>query len=232
MEHSPMNSKPLHLLLFGPPGAGKSTQTEFLLQQWDLVSISTGALLRAQVAQGTDVGKQVTAILSRGELAADEIVIPLLRARLAALAPTQGFLLDGFPRNIPQAQALDKILAELKRPLDAAIFLELGMAEAINRLGGRRICHGGGPDEIIHIGDEAAVTRCIERGGLLVQRPDDLPNVIIRRLAVYHAQTEPLLNYYRPRGIARTVDASGSPPEVARRVSAALQEISIPPVRQ
>ncbi len=221
-----MNDRPIHLLLFGPPGAGKSTQTDYLLQHWNLVPISTGALLRAQVARATEIGKQVSGILSRGELVADEIIIRVLRARLDALSPAQGFLLDGFPRNTPQAQALDQILHELHRPLHAAIFLELGMAEAINRLGGRRICHGGGADEIIHISDEAAVARCIERGGLLVQRPDDLPNVIIRRLAVYHAQTEPLLNFYRPRGIVCVVDAAGSPHEVARRVSAALEQMT------
>ncbi len=221
-----MNPNRLHLLLFGPPGAGKSTQTELLLQQWRLVPISTGALLRDQVAASTEIGKQVSAILSRGELVSDEIIIPLLRARLAALSPDEGFLLDGFPRNISQAQALDTILAELSRPLNAVISLELGMAEAVNRLGGRRICHHNGPDEIIHISDDNAVARCIERGGLLVQRPDDLPNVIIRRLAVYHAQTEPLINFYRPRGIARTIDASGSAQEVARRVSAAIEEIT------
>ncbi|TAH53113.1 MAG: adenylate kinase [Chloroflexota bacterium] len=220
-----MNSQPLHLLLFGPPGAGKSTQTEFLETEWKVAPISTGALLRAQVAAHSELGKQVSALLARGELASDEIIIPLLRARLAELSPDEGFLLDGFPRTIPQAEALDKILTELNRPLDAVISLELGTTEAVNRLGGRRICHGNGPDEIIHINDEAAVARCIERGGLLVQRPDDLPNVIVRRLAVYQTQTEPLLNFYRPRGIVRTIDASGSPQEVARRVTAAIQEI-------
>lgn len=221
-----MNLKPLHLLLFGPPGAGKTTQTEFLVQDWKLVPISTGGLLRAQVAADTEFGKQVRTILARGELAPDEIVVPLLRARLIELAPDEGFLLDGFPRTIPQAEALDKILTELNRPLDTVISLELGMTEAVNRLGGRRICHTTGADEIIHINDEAAVARCIERGGLLVQRPDDLPNVIIRRLAVYQTQTEPLLDFYRPRGIARTIDASGSPPEVARRVASAIREIA------
>lgn len=217
-----MPNTPLHLLLFGPPGAGKSTQTQFLLQQWNLVPISTGALLRHQVASGTAIGRQVSAILSRGELAPDEIIIPLLRARLEALSPGEGFLLDGFPRTIPQALALDEIVAQLKRPLTSVISLELGLTEAVNRLGGRRICHGKGPDEIIHINDEKAVARCIERGGLLVQRPDDLPNVIVRRLAVYHTLTEPLLNFYRPRGFVHSIDASGSPQEVARRISGAI----------
>jgi adenylate kinase len=224
-----MNSTPVHLLLFGPPGAGKSTQTEHLVRRFNVVPISTGALLRDQIASGTEVGKNVRGILARGELVSDELIIPILEERLAMLRPTEGFLLDGFPRTIPQAQELDRVLDELKRPLTAVINLELGVSDAVYRLGGRRICHGNGPDEIIHIGDDAAVARCLERGGLLVQRPDDLPNVIIRRLVVYLTQTEPIINYYRPRGIVLTVNASGSAQEVARRISELLDQLKTEP---
>ena len=195
-----MNSKTLHLLLLDLRAQEKVPQNGIAVETMEL---SEGRAVPARAVADTGVGKQVRAILSHGELVSDEVIIPLLQARLAELAPNEGFLLDGFPRT--PARALDEILADLNRPLNTVISLELGMAEAVNRLGGRRICHGNGPDEIIHISDEAAVARCIERGGLLVQRPDDLPNVIIRRLAVYHAQTEPLLGFYRPRRMSGTI---------------------------
>lgn len=220
-----MKTKPLYLLLFGPPGAGKSTQTETLVKQYRVVPISTGALLRAQVSGNSEIGKQIRAILARGELVPDEITIPLLQERLAQLEPGEGFLLDGFPRTIVQAEELDEILDGLNAPLNGVINLDLGVSEAVYRLGGRRICYGNGPDETIHISDDAAVARCLERGGMLVQRPDDLPNVIVRRLGVYQTQTQPLLNFYQPRGIARTIDATGSPHEVARRISAAIKNL-------
>jgi adenylate kinase len=150
-------------------------------------------------------------------------MVEILAHWLSEIPPDKGFLLDGFPRTIPQAQALDELLATLHRPLSAVINLRLTVSEAVYRLGGRRICYGNGPDEIIHINDEAAIARCLARGGLLVQRPDDLPNVIVRRLAVYEAETEPLLEYYRPRGIAHHVDASGTRDQVAARIIAAVE---------
>jgi adenylate kinase len=213
----------LHILLFGPPGAGKSTQTTLLTRRWPIVAVSTGKMLREEIAAGTTLGRQVRDILARGELVDDTLMVATIHTWLAALPPDRGFLLDGFPRTIAQARALDAILDALQRPLTAVINLELTVSEAVYRLGGRRICYGADPEEIIHINDEAAVARCLARGGLLVQRPDDLPNVIVRRLSVHEADTEPLMAFYEPRGIAHTINAAGSPEEVAQRIVTAVE---------
>jgi adenylate kinase len=212
-----------HIVLFGPPGAGKSTQSKFLLKRWPIVSLSTGKMLREEAADGTELGLKVRDLLGRGELVDDATMIATIRKWLENLPPDKGFLLDGFPRTLPQAVALDEMLEELDRPLTGVVNLRLSVSEAVYRLGGRRICYGVGPEEIIHINDEEAVGRCLSRGGLLVQRADDLPNVIVRRLNVHEAETEPLLNYYRSRNIVHNVDASGPPEVVAQRIVAGFE---------
>lgn len=219
---SPPSRMP-HILLFGPPGAGKSTQAELLAQDWPILTISTGKLLREEVAAGTVLGNKVSKVLSRGDLVEDSVIVAILTAWLAALPPDRGFLLDGFPRTLAQAEALDTILAELYRPLTAVIQLDLAVEDAVHRLGGRRICHGADPEEIIHIDDDAAIDRCLARGGLLVQRPDDLPRAIVRRFEVYRSETEPLIAFYDRRGIAHAVDASDEPHKIAERVNAILR---------
>lgn len=211
-----------HVLLFGPLGAGKSTQSQLLMRRWPIVAISTGKMLRDEIAAGSELGQQVRAVLAAGDLVDDELMVATIRRWLEELPADQGFLLDGFPRTAVQAEALDGMLNELKRPLTSVINLTLTMSEAIYRLGGRRICYGAAPEEIIHINDEDAVGRCLTRGGLLVQRPDDLPNVIVRRLAVHESETEPVLSFYRARGIVHTIDSAGSPEEVVRRIMAAV----------
>jgi adenylate kinase len=211
-----------HILLFGPPGAGKSTQSARLQQRWPIVAISTGKVLREEIAAGTALGRQVRDVLARGDLVDDALMVATIRTWLVALPPDQGFLLDGFPRTLAQARALDTLLEAVGRPLTAVIQLALSVSEAVYRLGGRRLCHGVEPEEIIHINDEGAVASCLARGGLLVQRPDDLPNVIVRRLGVYEAETGPLVAFYRTRGIVHIVDAAGSPEEVLQRITAAM----------
>src|SRR5690242_248932 len=137
-----------HILLFGPPGAGKSTQAALLMAHWPIVAVSTGQMLRAEIAAGTQRGQQLRTILDRGELVDDALMVAAIRAWLAALPPDKGFLLDGFPRTLAQAQALGPLLQELGRPLTAVIKLDLPVAEAVYRLGGRRICYGVTPEEI------------------------------------------------------------------------------------
>jgi adenylate kinase len=206
------------IILFGPPGAGKSTQAELLVKRWPLVAISTGKKLREEVAADTELGQRVRDVLALGELIDDALMVETMRSWLSALPPDKGFLLDGFPRTIPQAEALDSLLAELGMALTAVVKLNLSISEAIHRLGGRRICYGAGPEEIIHINDEGAVAACLKRGGLLVQRADDLPNVIVHRLSVYEAETEPLVAFYHPRGLVHGIDATGTPDAVAERI--------------
>lgn len=218
-----MSDNRMHIALFGPPGAGKSTQSMFLLKRWPIISLSTGRMLREEAAAGSELGLKVRALLATGELVDDDLMIATIKKWLENLPADKGFLLDGFPRTIPQAEALDTILKEIGRPMSGIIDLSLSVSEAVYRLGGRRICYGAGPEEIIHINDEEAVNRCLARGGLLVQRADDLPNVIVKRLNVYEAETEPLLNYYRNRNIVHSVDAAGPPEVVSQRIVKALR---------
>ncbi len=217
-----MPNTPPNVIIFGPPGAGKSTQAKLLVDRLPIVAISTGKMLREEVASKTELGQQVRAVLERGELVDDDLMVATIRNWLEALPEDKGFLLDGFPRTVEQAQMFDAILAGLGRSLTAVIKLQLSVSEAVYRLGGRRICYGVGTEEIIHINDEQAVSHCLDRGGLLVQRPDDLPNVIVRRLAVYEAETEGLMAFYGPRHLNHTIDASGSPDEVVQRISRAI----------
>ena len=212
-----------HIILFGPPGAGKSTQSDHIMQHWPVVAISTGKRLREEIASGSELGRQVREVLARGELVDDDLMVATVESWLTALPADKGFLLDGFPRTPAQAEALDAILQRLDRPLTAVIKLDLSVSEAVYRLGGRRICYGVGAEEIIHINNEAEVEYCLARGGLLVQRPDDLPNVIVRRLAVHEAETEPLMDYYSSCGCVHTISATGSAEAVTQRIIAAVE---------
>lgn len=212
----------LNLVLLGPPGAGKSTIAEELVHQLPLVPISTGALLRAEISARTRIGREVAPLLERGELAPDSLMDRLLRARLEALDPDQGLLLDGYPRTMRQALGLAAMLADYDRVLHMVIAIEVADDEVIRRLSGRRICEGAGEPFPVHIDDLASIMRCRERGGRLVQRDDDRPEIVRQRLAAYHQQTAPLIAYYEDQGILRRIDGSGTPAEVARRTLAAI----------
>jgi adenylate kinase len=213
-----MTTRPLNIVLLGPPGAGKSTISEALTLERGLVTIATGQRLRAEIKARSALGREVTRYLERGDLAPDSLMDRLLRAALDTLDPEQGFLLDGYPRTMHQALGLDGTLADYGRALDRVIALDVSDEEVVRRLSGRRICEGAGEQFPVHIDDLASIVRCQERGGHLTQRDDDRPEVVRQRLTVYHDQTQPLLDFYAKTKLLRRVDASRPPAEVARSV--------------
>jgi adenylate kinase len=221
------NHQPLNIVLIGPPGAGKSTIAEALVRERQLVAISTGRRLRAEMKARSAIGRAVAPYLEQGSLAPDSLMDRLLRAFLETLDPDQGFLLDGYPRTIRQARGFDCMLADYDRVLHVVLALEVGDEEVVRRLSGRRICEGAGEQFPVHIDDLASIMRCRERGGRLVERDDDRPEVVRQRLTVYHEQTHPLLEFYEIDGLLRRVNAQNPPAEVARRALAMLPPIDL-----
>lgn len=213
----------LHLVLMGPPGAGKSTVAGLLVQRLPIDVIATGQRLRREIAAGTPIGRAIAPLLDQGHFAPDTLMDRLMRQWLGEVPSDRGFLLDGYPRNPEQAIALEAMLADRRRPLSAAVALQLDDSEAVRRLSGRRSCHWRGEPFTLHVSDAAAVARCAELGGVLEARDDDRPEIIRERLRVYERETAPLIAFYERSGLLARVDARGTPEQVTDRVLAAVR---------
>jgi len=216
----------LNLILLGPPGAGKGTQAERLVEDFPVAYIATGDILRGAVREGTPLGLEAKRYMDAGELVPDDVVIGVILEAVSASDAADGFLLDGFPRTIAQAQALDRALEELDRNLTAVLCIDVPDDEIVRRLSGRRISQSG---RVYHI--EFDPPRHEGRddvdGSPLVQREDDKPETIRTRLAVYHEQTAPLIEYYEERGLLRRFDGTRSPTEVHDRIRAAIATLRL-----
>jgi adenylate kinase len=218
----------LNLILLGPPGAGKGTQAERLRDDFGLPHISTGDILRAQVADETELGIEAQRFMKAGELVPDEVIVGMIVARVGSGDARDGFLLDGFPRNEAQADALGGALAELERKLTAALLIEVPDDDLVRRLAGRRVCVKN-PAHIYHVDFDPPKHEdiCDQDGARLIQRDDDREEVIRRRLEVYHSQTEPLIAYYDDAQLLRRFDGRRSADEVHAHIRATIATLRL-----
>jgi adenylate kinase len=202
----------LNVVMLGPPGAGKGTQAERFAREYGIPRISTGDILREAIQSGSDMGQAVKAVMDRGELVSDDLITGIVRERLARPDAAGGFVLDGFPRTVPQAKALDGLLAGR----DTLIVIEMQVPdeELVRRVQGRRVCKSCGTNVSAFGGDGAAVGRCQKCGGELVTRSDDNTTVVRERLKIYWRDTRPVIDYYDGRPTFRAIDGAQSPEQV------------------
>jgi len=212
----------MRIVFLGAPGSGKGTQSHHLVADFGVVQISTGDLLRAAVASGSDLGQRAKAAMDAGELVSDEIVLGMIRDRLQEPDTAAGFILDGFPRNLAQARALDGVLADIGQPLDAVCLLDVDFDILMKRLTGRRTCSKTGKLLNIYFSPQSELDACVEAGGELIQRADDNEETIGNRLQIYREQTEPLVGFYREAGLLRNVAGDGAMDEVYARLKTVL----------
>jgi len=217
----------LNLILFGPPGAGKGTQAERLRKDFELPYIATGDMLRANVKEQTELGKQAKAYMDAGDLVPDELILAMAADRLNEDDAQDGFILDGFPRTLEQAQALDTQLSDMGRRVTAALLIDVPDEEVIRRLSGRRMCVKSGHSYHIEFDPPKHEGVCDQDGSRLVQRDDDKPEVIGNRLRVYHEKTKPLVDYYDKLGLMRRIDGTREPADVHGHIRAVIATLRL-----
>lgn len=213
----------MNLIFMGPPGAGKGTQAKRIAAAYDLVQLSTGDMLRNAVEDGTDVGHQVKAVQASGELVSDDIVVAIVAERIAESDCAKGFILDGFPRTVAQAESLDRLLAEKGRRIDRVIEIAVDVAALVERISGRFSCTRCGAAYHDRFNRPKVEGVCDVCGGAeLTRRQDDNADTVAARLKAYHEETAPLLPYYAARGVLRSVDGMADIDEVTRQLRSAI----------
>ena len=212
----------MRIVMLGAPGSGKGTQAKLLQAERGVPQISTGDLLRSAVAEGTELGLVAKSVMESGELVSDELVSAMIKERLGQADAASGFILDGYPRTLAQAEDLNAVLGELGIGLDAAILMDVGSDVLMKRLTGRRTCSTTGKLLNIHFSPPEEIDACLEAGSELLQRDDDNEEAIGNRLAVYARQTEPLIEYYRRRSLLKSVAAEGAIDEIYARLRTSL----------
>jgi adenylate kinase len=217
----------LNLVLLGPPGSGKGTQGEGLQADLKLPYYATGDILRAAVRDETELGRTAKEYMDRGDLVPDEVIVGVIAERLDSEEAADGFILDGFPRTTPQAEALDRKLADLGRSLTGVLLIDVSDEEVVRRLSGRRVCSEGGHVYHVEFNPPEQEGVCDVDGSELIQRDDDKPDVIRHRLDQYHAKNEPLVDYYDRQSLLRRIDGTASPDEVADSVNRTLATLKL-----
>ena len=226
IQWAPVASQ-LNLILFGPPGAGKGTQAARLQDDFQLPFISTGDMLRANVEEGTELGKQAKKYMDAGELVPDDLIVAMAAERLQDGDAQDGFILDGFPRTIEQAKALDQQLSELGRRVTAALLIDVPDEDVIQRLSGRRVCAKAGHNYHTEFDPPKHEGVCDQDGSRLTQRDDDKPEVIKNRLDVYHSKTKPLADYYDEQGLLRRIDGTREAADVNDHIRAVIATLKL-----
>src|SRR5262245_41337821 len=217
----------MNLVLIGPPGSGKGTQGERLQEDLQLPYYATGDILRAAVREETDLGRAAKEYMERGDLVPDDVIVGAIAERIDSSEAADGFILDGFPRTVPQAEALEAKLSELGRRLTGVLLIDAGDDEVIRRLGGRRTCVEAG--HVFHVDNDPPEKEgvCDVDGSRLIVRDDDRPEVIRHRLETYHEKTEPLIEYFDHQSLLRRIDGSASPEDVAGDVQRTLATLKL-----